>query len=187
MAPEDLLLTGFDLYLRPPTLNDFQAWQEERSSSRSHTEPWQPSWADDELSEGSFKRRLEGYHAQLRSGTGYPFMIFRASDDAFIGMCILSDVRRGVLQAGNIGYWIGTNYVRQGHGRNAVRLVLDFAFNTLELNRVEAATLPENVASSALLKSIGFSEEGLSRRFLKINGQWRDHLKLAILHDDDRL
>jgi len=63
----------------------------------------------------------------------------------------------------------------------AVRLILPFAFDHLKLHRVEAACLPSNAASIALLRRCGFREEGLARRYLRINGQWQDHLLFAQL------
>ena len=101
-----------------------------------------------------------------------------------IGACNLNNVRRGVLQAADLGYWIGAPYVRKGHCRAAIRRVLGYAFGPLHLNRVEAATRLENEPSRKLLLSVGFTPEGVARSYLKINGAWRDHLKFAILRDD---
>ena len=180
----DLHLADDGLHLRPPTKADYQAWATERARSRSHTEPWQPAWAEDELSSENYERRLASYLDGLQTGTLYPFMAFRSDDNAFVGMITLSDVRRGVLQAANLGYWIGSDFTRRGYGRTCVRLALKFAFETLVLNRVEAATVVNNTASSQLLRTVGFTEEGLARCYLKINGVWRDHLKFGILHTD---
>ena len=66
-------------------------------------------------------------------------------------------------------------------------LVLSFAFETLGLNRVEAACLPHNAASRRLLIKLGFREEGLARRYLCIDGRWQDHVTHAILRGDPRL
>ena len=89
-----------------------------------------------------------------------------------------------MLQAADIGYWIGSPYLRKGYARAAVRRVLGHAFNTLRLHRVEAATRLDNDASRLLLISVGFTPEGVSRGYLKIYGEWRDHLKFAILKSD---
>jgi len=178
------VLSGDGLRLRAPEAADYQSWAALREISRAHTERWQPSWSVDELTRPAYERRLDSYQADIEARTGYPFFIFQDSDDALVGACILSDVRRGVLQAANLGYWVGAPYVRKGYGSAAVRLVVRFAFETLGLNRVEAATRPENEASSRLLRSAGFTHEGEARRYLKIDGDWRDHLKFAILHDD---
>ncbi|WP_233245769.1 GNAT family N-acetyltransferase [Marinicauda salina] len=180
----ETVLMGEGVRLRHPSLDDYEAWAKLRSASRAHTEKWEPAWADDELTRAAFKRRLRRYHADIESGQGYPFFVFRAADDVMLGACNLNNVRRGVLQSADLGYWIGQPYVRRGHARAAVRRVLSFAFGPLHLNRVEAATRPENEPSRRLLLSVGFTPEGFARRYLKIDGEWRDHLKFAILKDD---
>ncbi|MGP1275187.1 MAG: GNAT family N-acetyltransferase [Caulobacterales bacterium] len=177
-------LTGEGIRLRHPGPDDYEAWAKLRSASRGHTEAWEPAWSEDELTRTAYKRRLRRYQQDVETGQGYPFFIFRASDGVFVGACNLNNVRRGVLQAADIGYWIGSPYVRRGHARAAVRRVVTFAFAQLNLNRIEAATRPENEASRSLLMSVGFSPEGYARRYLKINGEWRDHLKFAIVRGD---
>lgn len=181
---QETALWGEGIRLRAPALEDYDAWAKLRSASRAHTEPWEPSWAEDELTKSAFKRRLRRYQQDIEAGTGYPFFVFRAQDDVLIGACNLNNVRRGVLQACDMGYWIGAPYVKRGHCKAAVRRVLSYAFGPLRLNRVEAATRLENEPSRRLLLSVGFTPEGVSRKFLKINGEWRDHLKFAILRDD---
>ncbi len=180
----ETVLTGEGVRLRHPSLDDYEAWAKLRYHSRAHTEPWEPAWAEDELSRAAFKRRLRRYTQDIESGQGYPFFVFRSADDVLVGACNLNNVRRGVLQAADIGYWIGAPYVRKGHARAAVRRVLAYAFGPLRLHRVEAAIRPDNEASRALLSSVGFTPEGLARQYLKIRGQWCDHLKYAILSGD---
>jgi ribosomal-protein-alanine N-acetyltransferase len=58
----------------------------------------------------------------------------------------------------------------------AVQLAAAFAFETLKLNRLEAACLPHNEPSRRLLEKTGFALEGCARRYLRINGKWEDHL-----------
>ncbi|XBQ14984.1 MAG: GNAT family protein [Oceanicaulis sp.] len=178
------VLWGEGIRLRHPALDDYDAWAKLRYASRAHTEPFEPAWSEDELTRSAYKRRLKRYQTDVDNGTGYPFFIFRASDDVLIGACNLNNVRRGVLQAADIGYWIGAPYVRKGHGRAALRRVLSFAFGPLRLHRIEAATRLDNEPSRQLLLSVGFTPEGVARQYLKIHGQWRDHLKFAILRGD---
>ena len=93
----------------------------------------------------------------------------------------LQELRRGVAQAGTLGYWIGKPFARQGYMTAAVRLLLQVSFGPLGLHRVEAACLPHNAASIALLGRCGFEHEGLARGYLKIAGTWQDHLLFARL------
>ncbi len=185
-ASLDEILIGQGIRLRPPTVEDYDAWAKLRGASRSHTEPWEPTWTTDELTKSAFRRRLTRYQADRQSGAGYPFFVVRSNDGVLIGACNLNNVRRGVLQAADIGYWIGTPYVRQGHARAAVRRVLSFAFDELGLHRVEAACRPDNEPSISLLKGVGFHYEGRARAFLKIAGEWRDHDRFSLLSSDPR-
>ncbi|HEU0118363.1 MAG TPA: GNAT family protein [Alphaproteobacteria bacterium] len=93
-----------------------------------------------------------------------------------LGGIALNDVQRGIAQKGTLGYWIGAPYANQGFMTEATQLVLDFAFYTLRLHRVEASCLPRNEPSKALLKRLGFEEEGYAKAYLQINGLWEDHV-----------
>jgi len=69
----------------------------------------------------------------------------------------------------------------------ALRTVIDYGFNHLGLHRLEAACLPNNVASQRLLIKCGFSQQGYARQYLRINGKWQDHLLFDTLRSDHDL
>ena len=96
----------------------------------------------------------------------------------------LSNVQSGITMSCNLGYWIAAQHARQGLMTDAVRCVLPFVFETLGLNRLEAACLPNNAASRRLLEGLGFTEEGYARGYLRINGEWHDHVMFAYLSQD---
>lgn len=173
-----------DLVLRAPRAEDYEAWAKLRAASRRHTEPWEPSWTEDELTRTAYRGRLRRYDLDWKEGRGAPFFVIRKRDNLLIGACNLNNIKRGVMQSADIGYWIGAPYVRQGYARQAVRRVLAFAFSELHLNRIEAAVQPANIVSRTLLEEIGFQHEGLARRLLFIAGEWRDHDRLALLAGD---
>ncbi|MGD2132324.1 MAG: GNAT family protein [Maricaulaceae bacterium] len=175
---------GLGVVLRRPQPHHYDAWAELRAVSRPHLEPWEPTWAPDELSPAAYRRRLRRYGREFRQDLSAPFFIFRAEDDQLVGACNLNTIRRGVLQACSIGYWVGAPYQRQGYGLAAVRAAVRCAFETLDLHRVEAACIPTNRASRSLLEKAGFTYEGVARAYLKINGAWRDHVIYALLSSD---
>ncbi|MGF1651244.1 MAG: GNAT family N-acetyltransferase [Hyphomicrobiaceae bacterium] len=177
-------LRGPRVWLRPPLMSDYMAWAELRSGSRAHLSPWEPAWAYDELSRSSFRRRIKVHQRDQREDVGYAFFIFASATEQLLGGITLSNVRRGVTQAGALGYWIGAPFTRTGLMTESVALVCRFAFDTLGLHRVEAACLPNNVASMTVLERNGFQREGLARRYLKIDGRWQDHVLFALLNDD---
>lgn len=172
--------------LRTPQMSDYPAWAELRAASRDFLTPWEPLWATDELSRSSFRRRVRHYLRDLREDMGYALFIFSTADGALVGGLTLCNVRRGVTQACTLGYWTGAPYARQGYMTAAVRAVIPFVFDSLELHRLEAACLPSNTASIKLLERTGFGPEGLARRYLRINGVWQDHLLYALLDSDRR-
>jgi ribosomal-protein-alanine N-acetyltransferase len=178
------VLHGDGIYLRYPQLSDFAAWAALRGESREFLAPWEPTWAVDELSRSAFRRRIRRYQREIRGDLSYPFFVFRKADDLLMGGCTLTNVRRGVTQSAAVGYWIGERYARCGHMCAALTTVLPFVFQVLGLHRLEAACIPDNKASRALLLKVGFHEEGRARRYLQINGEWRDHVLFALLEDD---
>lgn len=180
------VLRGGGLVLRPPAPSDYNQWAELRDLSRDHLIPWEPKWSRDELSRWAYRRRLRYYQRDQREDLGHAFFIFSEDDGALMGGLTLSNIRRGVTQAAALGYWLGFAYIGKGNMRNAVSLAIDYAFRDLRLHRIEAACLPSNTASISVLRSNGFQEEGLARRYLKINGAWCDHLLFALLTDDPR-
>lgn len=179
-----LSLEGGGVSLRPPRWGDYAEWAELRRISQTFLQPWEPTSPADDLSRAAFRHRLSAYARDIDLGQGYPFFVFRQSDDALVGGVTLSNIRRGVAQMGVLGYWIGQPFARRGHTLGAVRAVTAFAFDRLGLHRVEAACLPENGASHGLLLRAGFTQEGRASGYLKINGEWRDHLLFAIVARD---
>ena len=179
-------LEGDGVVLRMPQMTDFEEWAALRESSREFLTPWEPTWPDDDLSRGAFRRRIKRYAEDLRSDQGYAFLITRYSDGALVGGLTLANIRRGVAQAGSVGYWMGLPFIRQGYMTAAVRAVIPFGFTSLRLHRIEAACIPTNDASIRLLEKTGFVREGFAREYLCINGTWQDHLLYARLKDAPR-
>jgi len=178
------MLQGEGVYLRYPQASDYRQWAELREVSRDFLTPWEPSWSSDELTRLAWRRRLRRYETEIRNDSSYPFFVLRSADNALLGGCTLSHVRRGVCQSANLGYWIGLPHVRQGYTTRAVQALLPFVFETLGLHRLEAACIPENAPSRCLLGKLGFREEGRARLYLQINGEWRDHILFAFLEGD---
>jgi ribosomal-protein-alanine N-acetyltransferase len=174
---------GDGVTLRTPQATDFDEWAALRDTSRDFLTPWEPTWPDDDLTRGAFRRRIKRYAEDLRADQGYAFLIVRNTDGALVGGLTLANIRRGVAQAGSLGYWMGLPFVRQGYMTAAVRAVVPFAFATLRLHRIEAACIPSNAGSTRLLENTGFVREGYAREYLCINGTWQDHLLYARLKD----
>jgi ribosomal-protein-alanine N-acetyltransferase len=175
-------IDGEGVYIRAPELRDYQEWADLREASRNFLTPWEPTWAQDETSRGSYRYKLRRYTEDARDDKAHALFVFREDDDALLGGVTLSNIRRGVSQTASLGYWAGQRYARKGYITAAVRAVVRYAFEDLDLHRVEAACQPDNVASRRVLEKCRFTYEGKARAYLKINGQWRDHLLFGIIN-----
>jgi ribosomal-protein-alanine N-acetyltransferase len=176
-------IAGEGVMLRTPQVTDYSDWAALREASREFLAPWEPTWPADDLSRSAFRRRIRRYAEDLRTDQGYAFLIIRSADDALVGGLTLANIRRGVAQAGSLGYWMGQPHARHGYMTAAVRAVIPFAFTTLRLHRLEAACIPTNTGSIRLLENTGFVREGYARDYLCINGIWQDHLLYGRLKD----
>ena len=177
------VVKGQGVTLRPPRASDHAAWAAERLASHAWLQPWEPLWPEDDLTRAAFRRRLSIYSREMEAGNAWPFFIFADSDQSLVGAITLSNVRRGVAETGTLGYWIGRNFAGRGYGTAGVRAMLGYAFNELNLHRVEAACVPGNAASRRVLEKTGFMLEGQARAYLKINGAWADHLLFGVVND----
>jgi ribosomal-protein-alanine N-acetyltransferase len=176
-------IAGEGVTLRTPQTNDYADWAALREQSREFLTPWEPTWPTDDLSRSAFRRRIRRYAEDLRTDQGYAFLILRTADNALVGGLTLANIRRGVAQAGSLGYWMGEPFVRNGYMTAAVRAIIPFAFGTLRLHRLEAACIPTNNGSIRLLEKTGFVREGYACDYLCINGIWQDHLLYGRLKD----
>lgn len=180
-AEEPPGIRGKGLALRPPRLEDFDAWAALREASRDFLKPWEPVWPSDDLTKPAFRRRLKRYAREIEDDSAYPFFLFREADGALLGGLTLGMVRRGVSQAATLGYWMGQPHAGAGAMTTGVRLACTYAFETLRLRRIEAACVPYNIASTRVLEKVGFQREGYARQYLCIDGLWQDHLLFALL------
>ncbi|MCZ6886385.1 MAG: GNAT family protein [Alphaproteobacteria bacterium] len=182
--PAEERIDGENVFIRPPQDTDWASWAELRNLSRDFLIPWEPTWPADGLTRSAYRRRVRHYADEWQSGIGYAFFVFSRAEGALRGGITLSNVRRGVSQSGTLGYWIGAPFAGQGIMTEALGRVMDYAFGQLQLHRLEAACLPRNEASKKVLQKNGFREEGFAPKYLKIDGNWEDHLLFAVLADE---
>ena len=118
---------------------------------------------------------------EISTDEAYSLFIFETGTETLLGGLTLGLIRRGVAQACTLGYWMGRRHAGKGHMTEAVRGAVRFAFSDLALHRAGPACLPNNEPSRRLLERVGFQHEWLARAYLKINGNWTDHLLYACL------
>ncbi|MEP1206649.1 MAG: GNAT family protein [Rhizobiaceae bacterium] len=183
--PEPARLITKRTILQRPQPQDYTAWAKLRRDSADFLRPFEPAWTADELTRSAFRARLRRQEADIASGRGLPWFIFdRKNPEILFGGLTVSNIRRGVAETGSLGYWMGREFAHQGYMKEAVLAVCDDVFNIHHLHRIEAATVLENEQSQGLLRRCGFQQEGIARRYLRINGEWRDHILFARLAED---
>lgn len=173
---------GRRVYLRFAARGDRRDWCALRDSSLEHNRPWEPALAGEPTSDERFDRLLRTQSTK----DARRYLLCRRSDEAILGMINFGQIARGAFQNAFLGYWIGAEHVRRGYMTEGVRIALRHAFVDLKLHRVEANVKPDNAASLALARRLGFRKEGFSPRYLQIAGAWADHVRFAMTLEDWR-
>lgn len=162
--------------LRPPARSDEHEFLALTRASKRARRRWS--------SPPVTKARFDAYLKRARRDDFEPLLLCRRADGAMLGIFNFSQIFYGAFCSAYLGYWIAEEHEGQGYMSEGLQLVLRHAFKVLKLHRVEANIQPENERSIQLVKRAGFSLEGLSRRYLKINGRWRDHERWALTAED---
>lgn len=179
------VIVGDGLTIRGPQLTDHAEWRALRMKSRQFLTPFEPRWGDTELTARSFAERVRRSRRDASIGTEFSLLIFQHTQrrPVMVGGMTLSNIRRRAAQNVTLGYWMAVDYAGKGIMTRAVAQILPFVFDTLDLHRIEAACLPDNIASRRVLVSNGFKEIGLAENYLQINGAWRDHVLFALTRE----
>ena len=171
-----IISKGGSVYLFAPTRDAADDFLAMTTASIKFHEPWVFPPTD--------LRRYKAYLERLEKGSAYGFLVARIDDDTVVGVININDIILGGFQSGSLGYYAAAAFSGRGYMTEGLVLVLDYAFVTLELHRIEANIQPANAASLGLVKRLGFRKEGFSPAFLRIDGEWRDHERWAILNEE---
>ncbi len=144
----------------------------------------EPGSPDPAVDPDAFRARCGAWDRQRQFDAAYGFGLFVRDDNQFAGEVSLGNVQRGPFQSAFVGYWVDQDHAGNGYVPEAVVLTLRYAFDELELHRVEAAIVPRNARSRRVADKLGLREEGISERFLQIRGVWEDHVRYAITAEE---
>lgn len=162
--------------IRPVNQNDALAFSDFYLRNKEHLAPWEPAREPEFYTRQFWSDRLLKWAKDLESGTAAHFVTESAASNEVLAVCSLTNIVRGPFQACNIGYAVSAKMQGTGTMTALVQYVVDIAFTQLGLNRVMANYLPRNLRSALLLERLGFTEEGLAKQYLLINGVWEDHV-----------
>ncbi len=167
-----------------PKLRDYDEWSELCAKNAAFLSPWEPKRYNELHTLQNFKERVKWSAESYKNSSAAPFVIRRKEDHALIGAITLDNIRKGPSQSGTVGYWLGEEFTGLGYMSEALSKVVTHAFTTLDLSRIEAATLKNNQPSRKLLENSGFRYEGVAQSYLQIDGRWRPHVLYANLRRD---
>ena len=169
--------------LRPVRLGDGAALSRAYLANREHLAPWEPARSEMFFTEASQEEHAQQCVTDAEAGRSIRFVI--ESDDGEIhGRMNLNNIVRGAFWSADLGYWIGVSRLRQGLATRAVGRVAEYARDELRLHRLQAATLLHNAGSQRVLTGSGFDRIGLAPKYLRIAGEWQDHLLFQKLLGD---
>ena len=160
---------------------DARILQHELLSNRGWLRPWEATSPDGPVSLDmrlGIRRLLQQY----RDGSGVPFVM--EWEGRIAGQLNVWGIARGSLASATIGYWVSERFAGRGITPTSVALATDVCFTDLRLHRMEICIRPENKASLRVVEKLGFRYEGLRRRYIHIDGDWRDHYAFALTRDE---
>lgn len=171
--------------VRPVWLRDGSAWSAIRTRDERYLTPWEPTLPGSWM-ERNAPTEWPGRWFQLRGagrrGAALPFAV--TVDGRFAGHVMVGNIVREPLLSAYVGYWVDSRVSGGGVITAAVAAVVDHCFGPVGLHRVEATVRPENAASLRVLAKLGFRQEGVFRRYLDVDGAWRDHLCFALTAEE---
>lgn len=174
-------LSHGDVTIRPIRLRDARSLERELLDNRGWLRRWE---ATNPVGPMNFDVRgsIRNLLSHAREGFGLPYLIEHGGELA--GQLNVSSIAYGSLSSATIGYWVSERFAGKGVTPTAVALATDHCFFTMGLHRMEICIRPENEPSLRVVEKLGFRYEGLRRRYIHINGDWRDHFCFALTAED---
>ena len=177
-----LVLKNDDIVLKLLTPEYSNAMLDYYIRNKKHLKPFEPMRDEYFYTIGAQRKLLIDGYNQYMNGAAIGFGIFK--DDKLIGKLQCSNIVQGVFKNGIVGYSIDGEYQDRGYMKQAIKLFAELAFSDLELHRLEATTLLDNIKSQRVLLACGFEEVGISKKYLYIDGKWRDHKIFALIKEE---
>lgn len=167
--------------IRPIRLRDARALERELLDNRGWLRKWEATNPHGMMS-FDVRASIRSLQSNARAGLGLPFAM--EYDGQFAGQLNVSGITYGSLSSATIGYWVSERFAGLNITPTAVALATDYAFLQVGLHRMEICIRPENAPSLRVVEKLGFRYEGLRRRYIHINGDWRDHFCFALVQEE---
>jgi [ribosomal protein S5]-alanine N-acetyltransferase len=155
------------------------------NENRAHLQPWEPLRTEAYYTLPAVEQRLAAMEQQMNDGSALHLLLRGPVTDAVLGQCNFTNIVRGPFQSCFLGFSIGSRYQGRGLMHEALSAAIEYVFSQYGLHRIMANHRPENLRSGQLLTRLGFEREGLARAYLKINGEWADHVLTSRINPRD--
>ncbi|MGA8980865.1 MAG: GNAT family protein [Pedococcus sp.] len=175
-------VAGQDVLLDPLRRRDRRDWERVRSVNREWLGPWEATAPEDGPRPVSFNGLVRHYNREGRARRMMPFTI--RTEGRIVGQVVLFGISWGSLLSSSAGYWIDQGMAGRGIAPLALALAGDHALGPMGLHRLEVNIRPENANSLAVVRKLGFRDEGQRAAYLHIDGRWRDHRTFALTRED---
>jgi [ribosomal protein S5]-alanine N-acetyltransferase len=176
--------TGVQVLLRPLTVDDGAVFQSVRRANAAWLEPWDATSPDPDAPGRTFADLVAQYDADARAGRALPFAV--EVGGRLVGQLSVGSIVLGSFRSCYVGYWVSRAVAGQQVIPTALALAGDHVLGPVGLHRIEVNIRPENTASLAVVRKLGFRAEGRRQHYLHIAGEWRDHLSFALTTEDLR-
>lgn len=169
------------LTLRPVRLRDARELEGVLLAHREWLQPWE---ASNPQGSGAWNIRagIKNLLEQARNYQSLPFLL--EFEGRIVGQLTVSSMLYGAMSSATLGYWVSPDVAGRGLAPTAVALATDYCFQELGMHRMEICIRPENAKSLRVVEKLGFRYEGLRRRYIHIDGDWRDHVCFAVLAEE---
>lgn len=146
---------------------------------------WSPEYEKDYYSVWYHKNWLEGTQKDFVEGRQIMFGVYyKTNPNRIIGTVSFSNIIKGIFQSCFLGYRIDENEIKKGVAAESIKAGIDYIFNVEKLHRIEANIMPVNAASVKVAEKLGFANEGLAKKYLKVNGVWEDHYHYVLWNEN---
>lgn len=154
--------------------------------NRDFLNKWEPVRQDEFYTLDNHMEQLKSEFEKMQEGRLFKIWVFEKEDKDFknvLGSVALNEIVRGCFHSCFLGYRMDNIKTNRGYITEAVKRVIEYAFDELKLHRIEANIIPENGPSLRVVEKLGFYNEGLAIKYLKINGKWEDHIHMVIRNE----
>jgi ribosomal-protein-alanine N-acetyltransferase len=173
---------GTSILLRPLRIEDHHEYTSVRADNRDWLGPWDATSPVPASAPRTFADLVDLYQEDALAGRMVPLVV--ETEGRLVGQINVSNIVLGSFRSCTVGYWVARSVAGRGIIPTALALVSDHVIGDLGLHRVEINIRPENVASLAVVRKLGFRDEGVRARMLHIDGDWRDHRSFALTTED---